>query len=129
MKTFQLRSLLISIFSSLALTILCFLLFHSSESIPGPLYIISVISQYSTLIIGTFLLMFRMGGFLKYKNFGSILLGVANTWLGIIFLYIYLADQPNRLKIWEFMPNLLVGTLLLIDAYWKRTVPANAKAQ
>ncbi len=128
MITSQYKDFLIAILISLILTTICFFFFYRTESIPGTLYVISVLSRFTIFILGVLLFIFRISGFLRRECFIYIFLGVLNMWLSMIFLYIYVAGQPNKLEILEFLPNLLLGALLLIDVYWTRPRRAKTKS-
>jgi len=119
MKTKSIN-LLIGFIISISLTIFLFYFYASSESIPGPIYVISVLSRISFLILGAALFVFRISGFLRRENFFYIFVAVVNVWLGAIFSYIYFGDQPNRSTLLDLMPNLIIGILLITDIYWVR---------
>jgi hypothetical protein len=129
MKTEKNRNLLISFLISLSLTGLCLYWFYPSEGIPGIPYVISVLAQFTFLILGPILFVFRISGFLRRENFFYIFLAVANSWLSIISFLLYFLGKVDKVMVWAFLPNLFIGILLLIDIYWARTARANTRSR
>lgn len=122
------KYLVFAILFSAFITWICFERFYPSEGIPGMLYTISLFAQFTFLIIGPILFVFRISGFLKRDKFIYIFAGVGNIWLSLISFLLFFLGRVEALMIWAFLPNLLVGALLLIDTYWKRASPENTKA-
>ena len=118
MKTLKNKYLAIAILTCISFTGLCLYYFYPGEGVGGMLFFITVVAHYAFLIIGPVLFVFRIAGFLRRDNFFYIFIGVANLWLGILSYLLYLTDKAIELMIWAFLPNLLIGVLLLADAYW-----------
>ena len=118
------KYLAFAILISICFTWLCLERFYPSEGVPGMLYVISIVAQFSFLISGAILFVFRISGFLKRGNFFYILVGVVNVWLSILSFLLHFLNRVEVSMIWAFLPNLLVGILLLIDVYWTRTTRA-----
>lgn len=121
MKTAKNRNLLISIFFCILISILCLYLFYPIESTPGFLFIITWIAHFAFLILGPILFVFRISGFLRREAFIYIFTGIANMWIGSFLYVLYFIKKVDDVVILAFLPNLLVGILLLADIYWPRT--------
>lgn len=111
------KNLSLSIFVNVTATVLVFKLFQSAEGIISPLYVFSLMAQLAFGILGILSFVFRVAGFLRSTSFIYIFIGVANAWIGLIFLYLFIVDHPVNLSIWYLLPNLLLGVLLLIDTF------------
>jgi heme/copper-type cytochrome/quinol oxidase subunit 4 len=107
--------IIVSIGLSIGLTWAAFWAFNASQSIPGPLYLLSVLFRYLFFIVGLLAFILRLSGFMQRKNFIYIFAAIANIWLGLVLLYILIFSQPNSVGGWDYIPNLLGGTVFLID--------------
>jgi NADH:ubiquinone oxidoreductase subunit K len=129
MKTLKNKYLIIAILICISFTGLSLYCFYPGEGIGGMLFFITVVAHYSFLILGPILFVFRISGFLRRENFFYILIGAANLWLSALSYLLYFTGKAIELMIWEFLPNLLVGILLLVDIYWVRTPRGNPKSR
>ena len=120
MKSLKNKYLLISLIINVCITWLCLDRFYPSEGIPGMLYFIAILAQFSFLIIGPILFVFRISKFLKKENFFYIFVGIGNLWLSILSFLLYFMGRVQPVMIWSFLPNLAVGLLLIADLYWVR---------
>lgn len=129
MKTLKSKYIIIATLICLSFTGLSLYLFYPGDGVGGMLFLITVVTHYSFLIFGPILFVFRISGFLKRENFLYILVAVANLWLGILSYWLYFAGRVIELMIWEFLPNLLVGILLIADIYWVRATRTDTRSR
>jgi len=122
MKRAKIKNLVISVFISIVITSLCIYQFYPIESTPGFLFIITWIAHFIFLILGPVLFVFRVSGYLRRENFLYIFLGAVNSWLALFLYLLYFIGKVDSTVFWTFLPNLLVGILLLVDVYWIRTI-------
>ena len=121
MKKIKNGKLLFSILIMMVFTGFFLYHFYPENGIVGMQFVITILARYAFLILGTILFVFRVSGFLRRENFLYIFLGAANIWLGFFWYFLYFLHKVDEVVILAFLPNLLLGILLLVDVYWART--------
>lgn len=129
MKVIKNKNLLISILLCIAITGLCIYLYYPIEGTPGLLFVITWILHFAFLILGPILFVFRISGFMRRENFFYAFVSVSNMWIGVFLYFLYFIHKVDAVVFWEFLPNILMGVLLLSDIYWVRTTQANTRSK
>jgi hypothetical protein len=135
MQMGKLKKLIISLLICLAITALIIVTYYPSQDIPGNLFVITILIHFTIFLLGALCLFLRVVQVMGVPDKLSTLISplscpdrflyifssVGNTWMGIASIVLHLMGRTNLFLVKEFLPNLLVGVILLGDVFLSRT--------